>query len=214
MIKRLLNLWERLRGERGRLLATLKVNFYPDKTVTPILEWHAGPEEEPDLVALAIFLYARVLFELAEFNETRSAKELMAFLAQVAERISSSEGSAQRPALPLGELRLEESPPAESPSRNYRADFYRLRDGQLTLNFQGSLGKEGVYLPATYVVFVRYCLERLDKEGLRRLAQSLVRLHSYYKFRRDFWDSVSLTAGPAFALGKEELRPDEVPMEE
>jgi|UniRef100_A0A7C5EMH6 hypothetical protein len=209
MIKRLLTLWERLRGERGRLIATLKVEFYPDKTVTPTLVWHVSPGEDQDLVALAIFLYARILFELAELNETRTAKELMAFLSQVAERISSSGDSPQRPALPLGELRLKESPRNETPSRNYQADFYRHRDGQLFLRFQGSLGKEGVYLPATYVVFVRYCLEHLENEALQRLARSLVRLHHYYRYRRDFWDSLALTAGPAFALGKEDLPPEE-----
>lgn len=214
MIKRLVSLWERLRRERGRLIATLKVNFYPNKTVTPSLAWHDGPGEDQDPVALAIFLYARILFELAELNETRTAKELMAFLAQVAERLSAAEGRYPRLALPLGELRLEEAPQGEPPSRNYQADFYRLRDGQLTLKFQGSLGKEGIYLPATYVVFLQYCLNRLDDEALQRLARSLSRLHSYYKFRRDFWDSMALTAGPAFALGREELRPEEVEMEE
>lgn len=214
MIKRLVSLWERLRRERGRHLATLRVNFYPNKTVTPSLSWHDGPAEDQDLVALAIFLYARILYELAELNETRTAKELMGFLSQVAERLSAAEPRSQRLALPLGELRLEEAPQGEAPSRNYQADFYRLRDGQLNLKFQGSLGKEGVYLPASYVVFLQYCLDRLDEENLQRLALSLSRLHAYYKFRRDFWDSLALTGGPAFALGREELRPEEMELED
>jgi len=214
MMRRLLELWERLRRDRGRLIATMRVDFYPNKTAAPVLVWHDGAGQDHDPVTLAIFLYARILYELAELNETRVAKELMAFLSQVVERMSTEEGPPNRISLPMGELRLEEAPTGEPASRGYQADFYRLRDGQHRLDFKGSLGKEGVYLPATYVVFLQYCLDSLEDEALRRLTVSLGRLHSYYKFRRDFWDNVALAAGPAFALGKEELRPEEVEMEE
>lgn len=214
MIKRVLELWERLRRNPGRLIATVRVDFYPNKTAAPVLVWHNGTGQDHDPVTLAIFFYARILYELAELNETRVAKELMAFLSQVVERMSTEQGPPKRMVLPMGELRVEEAPMEEPASRSYQADFYRLRDGQHRLEFQGSLGKEGVYLPATYVVLLQYFIDRLPDEPLRHLAMSLRRLHAYYKFRRDFWDSISLSAGPVFALGAEELRPEEVEMEE
>jgi hypothetical protein len=59
------------------------------------------------------------------------------------------------------------------------------------------------------LVFLQQCLDQLEDENLRRLAKSLSRLHDYYRYRRDFWDSTALSAGPAFALGAEELHPEE-----
>ncbi len=207
MIKRLQDFWERMRGDQGRLQATVRVEFYPNRTAFASLTWHNSGVQERDLVPLAIFLYARILYELAEINETRVAKELMAFLSQVANLVIDEAKETNRPRLPLGELTLPEQAPAEPPSRSYAADFFQQKDGQLRVSFQGSLGKEGVYLPSAFVVFLQYCINRLPDEGLERLAQSLGRVHEYYKFRKDFWDSAAVTTAQAFALGTEKLGP-------
>jgi hypothetical protein len=213
MIKHLQELWDRLRRDRGRLKATVRVEFYHNKTARASLEWQDSFKTEHDTVSLAIFLYARILFELAELNETRVANELMTFLAQVVDLVLTGEGSPNRPRLPMGELTLSEETPLESPNRSYRADFFQQQDGQYRMDFKGSLGKEGVYLPATYVVFLQDCINSLDDEALRRLAQSLGRLHDYYKFRKDFWDGAALAAGPVFALGTVKLSPEEMEKE-
>jgi hypothetical protein len=207
MIKRLQDFWERLRGDRGQLMATVRVEFYPNRTAYPSLVWHNSGPQDRDLVSLAIFLYSRILYELAEINETRVAKELMGFLSQVANLVNTEAGEPNRPRLPLGELTLPAEAPPEPPSRTYSADFFQHKDGQFRVSFQGSLGKEGAYLPTAFVVFLQYCIDRLPNEGLERLAQSLGRLHEYYKFRKDFWDSGSVTTAPIFALGSEKLNP-------
>ncbi|MGQ9688509.1 MAG: hypothetical protein ACUVXF_06945 [Desulfobaccales bacterium] len=200
MIKRLKDFWERLRRERGRLKATVLVDFYPHKAACSSVDWHDSAPQEQDLVSLAIFFYARILYELAELNETRVANELKTFISQVAEVVLTGKEAPNRPRLPLGELQLRPQALPESPSRSYQAKLFRLQDGQFRLDFSGSLGKEGVYLPAAYVVFLQTCIEVLDSEALRRLAQSLKRLHDYYKIRHDFWEGVALTSGPTFAL--------------
>ena len=214
MMKRWQNFWERLRGDKGRLRATVRVDFYPNRTAYPSLIWHNSVDQERDSVSLAVFFYARILYELAELNETRVAKELMAFLAQVTELVLTEEEAPHRPSLPLGELTLPEEPPSETPSRSYSADFFQYQDGQFRVNFQGSLGKEGVYLPTTYVVFLQDCINRLSDQTLQQLALSLRRLHEYYKLRQDFWDSASLTAGPAFALSMGKQSPEPAEAEE
>jgi hypothetical protein len=213
MIKHLQEIWDRLRRDRGRLKATVRVEFYRNKTARTSVDWHNGLQTERDTVSLAIFLYARILYELAELNETRVANELMAFLSQVVDLMLSDEGSPNRPRLPLGELTLPAEAPLESPNRSYQADFFQQQNGQYRMDFKGSLGKEGVYLPATYVVFLQDCINGLDDEALRRLARSLGRLHDYYKFRKDFWDGTALSAGPAFALGTKNLSPEEMELE-
>jgi hypothetical protein len=210
MIKQLQEFWDRLRRDRGRLKATVRVEFFRNKTAHALLAWEDGFKNEHDTVSLAIFLYARILFELAELNETRVANELMAFLSQVVDLILTEEGSPNRPRLPLGELTMPAEAPPESPHRIYQADFFQHQDGQYRMDFKGSLGKEGVYLPATYVVFLQNCINTLDDRSLRHLAQSLARLHDYYKFRKDFWDGTALAAGPVFALGTAKLGPEEM----
>uniref|UniRef100_A0A7V4G909 Uncharacterized protein n=1 Tax=Desulfobacca acetoxidans TaxID=60893 RepID=A0A7V4G909_9BACT len=214
MMKRLKELWHLLRRDRGRLLATVRMEFYGNKEVLPTISWENSQEAEGDVAVLAAFYYARILYELAEINETRSAKELMVFITQVLERVMTPEGPVGRPRLPLGELTLTETPSPEPPARSYRAELFRLRDGKFRLDFSGTLGKEGVYLPATFVIFLQHCINQLPDEALTRMARALNRLHLYYKYRRDFWDSTALTAGPAFALSQEELRPEEMVMEE
>jgi hypothetical protein len=213
MIKKFQELWDRLLRNPGRLKATVRVNFYPNKTARASLEWQDSFKSEHDTVSLAIFLYARILFELAELNETRVANELMGFLAQVVDLILTGEGAPNRPRLPMGELSLPAAAPVESPNRRYRGDFYQQQDGQYRMEFKGSLGKEGVYLPATYVVFLQDCINTLDDGSLRHLAQSLGRLHDYYKFRKDFWDGSTLSAGPVFAMGTAKIGPEETEME-
>jgi hypothetical protein len=214
MIKRLKDLWHLIRRDRGRLLATVRMDFYGNKEVLPVITWENSQEAEGDVAVLAAFYYARILYELAEINETRSAKELMAFITRVLERVVAAEGPAGRPRLPLGEVTLTETPPPEPPARSYRAELFRLQDGKFRLDFSGTLGKEGVYLPATFVIFLQHCINLLPDEALVRVARALSRMHLYYKYRRDFWDSAALTAGPAFALSREELRPEEMLLEE
>jgi hypothetical protein len=210
MFKRLQELWGQLRRNQGRLKATVQVDFFPNKTARSRVDWHDAGNPDRDTVSLAIYLYARLLFELAEINETRVANELITFLSQVLDLVFTDAGPPNRPRLPMGELTLREDPPSGSPSRIYRADLFQLEDGQFRMDFKGALGKEGVYLPAAYVVFLQECINGLDDEALRRLARSLRRLHEYYRLRIDFWDSAALSAGPLFALGKGQLPPEEV----
>lgn len=213
MIKRLQELWDRWRRDRGRHLATIQVDFYPNKAARSKVEWHDNSILERDPVSLAIFFYARILYELAELNETRVAHELIAFLSQVVDLVLTGEEAPNRPRLPMGELTLQNEVTLELPSRSYQADFFQQQDGQYRMDFKGSLGKEGVYLPATYVVFLQDCINGLDDGALRRLAQSLARLHEYYKVRKDFWEGSALSAGPVFALSKIKLSPEEAEME-
>jgi hypothetical protein len=214
MFKRLQELWGQLRRNQGRLKATVQVDFFPNKTARSRVDWHDASNSGRDTVSLAIYLYARLLFELAELNETRVANELITFLSQVLDLIFTDAGPPNRPRLPMGELTLREDAPLGAPSRVYRADLFQQADGQFRMDFKGAIGKEGVYLPAAYVVFLQECINGLDDEALRRLARSLRRLHDYYKLRNDFWDSAALSAGPLFALGKGQLPPEEVSSEQ
>jgi len=213
MIKRLQELWGLWRRDRGRLIATILVDFYPNKAARSRVEWHDNSSQERDPVSLAIFFYARILYELAELNETRVAHELIAFLSQVVDLVLTGGEAPNRPRLPMGELTLQAEAPVETPSRVYKADFFQQQDGQHRLEFSGSLGKEGVYLPAAYVVFLQESINSLPDEALQRLAQSLERLHEYYKVRKDFWEGAALSAGPLFALSKMSLIPEEAEME-
>ncbi len=205
MIKRLL---ERFRHDRGVHKATVRIDYFSQGQVTPQILWHHSVNPENDTISLLAFLYARILYELAELNEVRVARELMEFLDQVCQRLLASPGAAKRPRLPLGQLRLSSEP--EAPAlRTYQAEFYQLKDGHFRLEFHGSLGKESFYLPATFLALLQSSMDGLGDESLRRLAQVLGRLHHYYRYRRDFWDGGALSAAPLFALGREELRGEE-----
>ncbi len=46
---------------------------------------------------------------------------------------------------------------------------------------------------------------RLQENRLEQLARRLSRLNQYYRYKRDFWNSVTLTEGPTFALGSETI---------
>ena len=99
--------------------------------------------------------------------------------------------------------------PGQPAVRTYQLEFYELPGGAHRLEYRGSLGKEGFYLPGAFLALLQSCLDHLGDEALRRLAQGLNRLHDYYRYRRDFWDGGALASGPAFALGTEEIRPEE-----
>jgi hypothetical protein len=205
MIRRLL---ERFRQDRGRHTATVRIDFFPQDQVSPQIFWYASRDPENDTIPLVIHVYARILYELAELNEMRVARELVAFLNRVCQRVLHHEGAPRRPRLPLGQLRLTEEPGIPA-VRTYRAEFYQLKDGGFRLDFWGSLGKESFYLPGAFLALLQSCLNTLADSPLRQLARSLVRLHDYYRYRRDFWEGGALVAGPVFALGTEEIMPEE-----
>jgi hypothetical protein len=206
MFKRLL---ERFGQDRGRHTATVRVDFYPRNQVTPQISWLRSTAPEDDTIPLILMVYARILYELAELNELRVARELILFLEQVCDRVLNSDGPPRRPRLPLGQLKLVAQTSLTPPERSYQADLYEFREGGYRLDFEGSLGKEGFYLPGAFLALLQSCLNELGDDALRRLARGLIRLHLYYRYRRDFWDGGALTAGPLFALGAEEIRPEE-----
>src|SRR4030042_2642023 len=107
MFKRLLG---RFRQDRGLHKATVQVDFFPDNQVTPQILWLSSNSPEADTVPLILLVYARILYELAELNEGRVARELIRFLDQVSARVLDGDGPPQRPRLPLGDLKLTAEP--------------------------------------------------------------------------------------------------------
>ncbi|MCL4500263.1 MAG: hypothetical protein M1438_00210 [Deltaproteobacteria bacterium] len=205
MIKRIL---ERFRRDRGLHKATVKIDFYPQGQVTPHIIWHRSQHPEQDTIPLVAFSYAHFLFELAELNEVRVARELIAFLEKVCKRVLTDSGPPGRPHLPLGQLRLVDDP--EMPAvRTYQVEFFAMPGNNYRVEYRGSLGKEGFYLPGAFLALLQSCLDHLGDDPLRQLARALERLHAYYRLRRDFWDGGSLISGPAYALGKGDLREEE-----
>ena len=205
MFKRLL---ERFRQDRGLHKATVSVDFSSQNQVTPQILWLSSNDREADTVPLILLVYARILYELAELNEGRVARELIRFLDQVCARVLDGDGPPQRPRLPLGQLKLA-AEPGQPAVRSYQAEFYEFAAGGFRLDFQGSIGKEGYYLPGAFLALLQSCLDSLPDDPLRRLTRGLVRLHLYYRYRLDFWEGGALTAGPIFALGAGEIRPQE-----
>jgi len=205
MFKRLL---ERFRRNRGVHKASVQIDFFDRNLVTPGIIWHQSQDRQADTVTLIIYLYARILYELAELNEARVARELVDFVNRISQRVMTETGPPARPQLPLGQLHLAPAPAAPA-LRSYQADFYQLQDGNYLLEFRGALGKENFYLPGGFLALLQSCLNNLDDEPLTRLARGLGRIHQYYRYRQDFWDGVALSAAPAFALGTEELHPEE-----
>lgn len=206
MIKRLL---KRFHGDRGVHRASVRIDFFPEGKVRPSIFWHRSQDQENDTVPLVLYFYARILFELAELNDVRVARELMGFVTQVCDLVLAGEGPPSRIRLPLGDLNLTGEASGQ-PLRSYQAEFHQFQDGNFRLDFQGSIGKESFYLPGAFLVLLQSCLDNLGDEPLNLLARNLTRLHDYYRYRRDFWESSALTAGPVFALSKEELRPGAV----
>lgn len=205
MLRQLL---ERFRRDRGLHKATVRVDFSPQDQVTPNIYWHSTQDPEKDTIPLLVHVYARILYELAELNEVRVARELMSFVEQVCHRVMTPEGPPKRLRLPLGQLRLTMEPD-NAAVRTYQTEVYQLQDGHCRLEFRGSLGKEAYYLPAAFLALLQSCFNDLGDESLKWLLRGLGRLHTYYRYRRDFWDGGALSAAPAFALGSEELRPEE-----
>jgi hypothetical protein len=205
MFKRLMERW---RQDRGRHTAMVRIDFFPQNQVTPQIFWLSSQDPDSDTVPLILMVYARILYELAELNELRVARELIRFLDQVCGRVLDGDGPPRRPYLPLGQLQITNEP-GRPAMRTYQAELYELKAGGYRLEFQGSLGKEGFYLPGAFLVLLQSCLENLGDESLRRLARGLGRLHTYYRYRRDFWESGALSSAPLFALGTEEIKPEE-----
>ena len=205
MIKRLLAKFSRTRRVHQ---ASVHIAFSQEDEVAPSIQWHHNQNREEGMVTMSLHLYARILYELAELHEPRVARELIGFLSQVVEKILLSEDGPVHSRLPLGQLRLL-APPLPVVHKEYRAEFYQLQDGAYQLEFQASVGKEKFYLPAAFLIFLQTCLDELPDSSLKRLARAINRLHDYFRYRRDFWDGTALSAGPAFALGTEELRADE-----
>ncbi|MDI6852791.1 MAG: hypothetical protein QME75_04205 [Deltaproteobacteria bacterium] len=205
MLKRLFSKFAR---ERVIHKSTMRVDFFAKDLAAPQTLWYQSQDMGSDIVILALHFYARILFELAELNETRVAKELMSFLDKVHDLVLTEDGAVKRPQLPLGAVHLGQAPNQEPPLRTYQADFYQIQDGSFRLDFKASLGKEGFYLPAAFLVFLQSCINDLPEDDLKQLIAALSRLHIYYRYRKDFWDSSALSGGPAFALGDEEIAAD------
>jgi len=204
MFKRLL---DRFRQDRGLHKATVQVDFFPGNQVTPQILWLSSASPEADTVPLILLVYARILYELAELNEGRVARELIRFLDQVCDRVLDSDGPPRRPRLPMGQLTLG-TDPGQPATKSYQAEFYEFAAGGFRLDFKGSIGKEGFYLPGAFLALLQSCLDRLPDDALRRLTRGIERLHLYYRYRRDFWEGGALTSGPIFALGTEEIHPE------
>jgi hypothetical protein len=197
-------LLQRFRRPGGIHLAALHIDFTATDQVATSISWYRSTNQDQDTVVLTLWFYARILYELAELNEVRVARELIAYLEQLSDRILTNAGPPNRPRLRLGNLTVLPELP-NPPVRSYRAEFYQLQDDKYRLEFQGSIGKEGFYLPGAFLVFLRHCLENLSDAALIKLGKGIGRLHSYYRYRRDFWEGASLSGGPLFALSSEEI---------
>ena len=78
----------------------MRVDFSPQNQVTPQISWLSSDSPEADTVPLVLLVHARILYELAELNEGRVARELIRFLDQVCERVLDGDGPPRRPRLP------------------------------------------------------------------------------------------------------------------
>jgi hypothetical protein len=67
------------------------------------------------------------------------------------------------------------------------------------------IGREKFYFPASFLVLLQYAILHIQENHLEELARRLTRLNQYYRYKRDFWNSIVLTEGPAFALGSETM---------
>lgn len=183
---------------QGRLF----VHFFEDDQAVPHIEWHAGKMKDDDWIRLVVFYYAHVMFELAELNETRVARELMNFVTRISDRISNSAKTSGRIKIPLGKIRVgqEISQPG---NRIYQAALFAKKSGAGRMEFAGVIGKEKFFLPASFLVLLQSAIFQIQEGRLEELSRRLTRLNQYYRYKRDFWNSVVLTEGPAFALGNE-----------
>ena len=190
--------------ERETLQGRVFIHFLEDDQAVPQIEWSSGQMEDDDWIRFIVFYYARIVFELAELNETRVARELMNFVSQISGRMSNPAKNSARIRIPLGKLRLgrEFSQPG---NRIYQATLYAKKSGVYRLEFESMIGKEKFYLPASFLVLLQSGISHIQELHLEQLAQGLARLNQYYRYKKDFWNSAALTEGPSFALGKETI---------
>ncbi len=200
-MKKLFGFFDR---DRETLQGRVFIHFLEDDQAVPQIEWNSGQMEDDDWIRFIVFYYARIMFELAELNETRVARELMNFVSQISGRMANPAKNSGRIQIPLGKLRLgrEFSQPS---NRIYQAAFYAKRSGTYRLEFEGMIGKEKFYLPASFLVLLQYAILHIQENHLEELARRLIRLNQYYRYKRDFWNSIVLTEGPSFALGSETI---------
>jgi hypothetical protein len=200
-MKKLFGLFSR---NREILKGKVKVFFSEQNMVVPQIQWKTSQHSDNDTICLALYFYARILFELAELNETRVARELMAFVARIATRLANPASGSGRLQIPLGKLHFAQEL-TEPAQRLYQADFYANQNGGKRIDLQSVIGKENYYLPASALALMQFCIQSLPESHLPELARVLDRLHQYYRLRRDFWESASLAEGPTFAMGQAEL---------
>jgi hypothetical protein len=194
--------------DRETLKGKVLIHFLEDDQVVPLMEWNTGQIGDDDWIRFILFYYARIMFELAELNETRVARELMNFVAQISDRLANPAKSSARMQIPLGKLRLGQDLSQPS-SRIYQATLYAKRNGSHRLEFVSMIGKEKFYLPASFLVLLQFGIMNINEDNQAQLARGLARLNQYYRYKRDFWNSAALTEGPSFALGNETLtQPD------
>ena len=61
----------------------MRAQLPPQNQVTPQISWLSSGSPEAHTVPLVLLVYARILYELAELNEGRVARDLIRFLDQV-----------------------------------------------------------------------------------------------------------------------------------
>lgn len=200
-MKRFFGFWRR---ERETLQCRVRIAFLADDQVVPRVEWSLGQPRVEDWLRCLFFYYARIMFELAELNETRVARELMEFVHRIGKRLTNQSTESGKVTIPLGKLRLgaEGGQPSQ---RTYQAALFVNRQGVHHLDFSGMLGKEKFYLPASFLALLQHVIHILPEEHLEQLGRGLQRLHQYYRYKRDFWDSAALSEGPRLALGTEAI---------
>lgn len=193
-----------LRRERETLQCRVLIYFLEDDLVVPQVEWVSGRPGPEEWCRCTLFYYARMMFELAERNETRVARELMEFVNRIKQRLLDPAGGSRRITIPLGKLRLgkEVTQPSQ---RLYQATLYANRQGGQRLDFTGMLGKEKFYLPASFLALLQHVILVLPEEDLATLARRLDRLHQYYRFKKDFWNSAALSEGPRLAMANDTI---------
>jgi hypothetical protein len=200
-MKKLFGFFDR---DRETLQGRVFIHFLDNDQVVPQMEWNAGQMAEADWIRLVLFYYARIMFELAELNETRVARELMNFVSQIGSRMGNPAKTSGRMQIPLGKLRLGQELSQPS-TRIYQAALYVKRSGAYRLEFEGMIGKEKFYLPASFLALLQYGILQIQEDHQDQLARGLTRLNQYYRYKRDFWNSIALTEGPRFALGNETI---------
>lgn len=199
--------------ERETLKGRVFIHFLEEDVVVPQVEWQAGQMTDEDWIRFSVFYYARIMFELAELNETRVARELMNFVSQIGSRLVHPVKTAGKMRIPLGKLRLGET--LSQPSqRVYEAELYATKTGVFRLEFKSIIGKEKFYLPASFLTLLQYAILHIQEDRLESLARVLTRLNQYYRYKRDFWNSAALAEGPSFALGHETITAPDPEIEE